>query len=319
MTFLRRGYSRVALSKSRASESLISPTRPVAAAPESDGKTAVKGIVAGVGAASIWSGWYVLARHGVTTEGLDAYDLAALRFLVAAPLLLAMLRSFPFRLHHAGNAVLMALGAGPAFVIVVGLGFLQAPASFGGSMTAVSGVLFTLVGARLFIGERLAPVQYLGIVVALAGLFLLASAAGGNANTGYFVAGGLLWACYGVAFRRSGLSALQAVTSVAVISAVIYLPLYFWHAGLKMLKAPTHELLLQAIGQGVFTGVVALVLHARAVACLGALKGALFQSLVPPFALVMSVLMLGEKPMPLEIASVVLVLVGVFVALKYRP
>src|SRR5690606_20029786 len=60
------------------------------------GIAAVRGTLAGVAAATIWSGWYVLARHGVTAGGMDPWDLAALRFAVAAPLLLLILRRLPF-------------------------------------------------------------------------------------------------------------------------------------------------------------------------------------------------------------------------------
>ncbi len=286
--------------------------------PAHDARAAAKGVLAGVSAAGIWSGWYVLSRHGVTTQGLNAYDLAALRFLVAAPLLLLISRQFPFPLRRMGHAVLMALGAGPAFVIVVSLGFMQAPASFGGPMTAVSGVIFTLLGGSLVLRENLSRVQCLGIATALAGLLILAYVAEGAANLGYFIMGGLLWACYGVAFRSSGFSALQAVTSVAVLAAVVYLPPYFWLAGTRMLAAPNQELILQAVGQGVITGIIALALHARAVAYLGALKGALFQSLVPAFTLLLSVFLLGEKPVLTEVVAVAVVLLGVYVALKYR-
>lgn len=66
------------------------------------------------------------------------------------------------------------------------------------------------------------------------------------------------------------------------------------------------------------TGIVALALHAQAVADLGAARGALFQSLVPPFALLLSFLFLGEHPTRFETGAILAVLIGVYVALRYQ-
>lgn len=278
--------------------------------------TTVRGILAGTAAATIWSGWYVLARHGVTTGGLGPYDLAALRFLVAAPILLLMLGRFPVARPQLPMALIMSLGVGPAFVIVVGTGFLQSPANFGGAVTAVCGVLFSLIGGRLLLGERLGTLQKWGIALSVGGLALLAQDAVEGGSAWPFVVGGVLWAGYGLAFRRSGLSALEAVTAVAVLSALIYLPVYFAVAGGRMWQADPAELLLQGLGQGVVTGIVALGLHAVAVADLGATRGALFQSLVPPFTLILSFFFIGEPITLTGLAATVLVLVGVFLALR---
>ena len=249
---------------------------------------------------------------------MDPYDLAALRFVVAAPILLLILQRFPLSKDKLLLAALMALGAGPAFVIVVGTGFLHAPAKFGGTLAAVSGVLFTLIGSRFLLREPLGRLQKIGIAIAVAGLVVLLLAAEGKGYPFHFFAGGLLWAVYSIAFRKSGMKALEAVTAVALISAVVYLPVYFLTTGARLWQAPPQELLLQGLGQGVVTGIVALALHARAVADLGATKGALFQSLVPPFTLILSFAFLGEVPVPVEAAAVMVILTGVYVALRYR-
>lgn len=271
-------------------------------------------VACGLAAALIWAGWYVLARHGVTGGGLLPEDLAALRFLVAAPLSLLILRRNPVQFGNLHRTLPMALGVGPAFGIVVGYGFQLAPAGFGGSVTAVTGVLLSLLGAMLWLGERLSARQGVGVLLALTGLALMTLQAPGG-GLGYFLAGGALWAIYSVSARASGLGAMEAAGAVAVLSAVIFLPPYFVIAGGRLWQAGASELLLQAIGQGVVTGTLALTLHARAVAVLGAARGALFQSLVPPFVLVLSFIFLGEQPRPLEVFVITLVLTGVALAL----
>lgn len=289
----------------------------MAGAAPAQGIAVVRGTLAGLAAATIWSGWYVLARHGVTAGGMNPYDLAALRFVVAAPLLLLILRRLPFPRDGLALSAVMALGAGPAFVVVVGTGFLDAPAKFGGSLAAVSGVLFTLIGSRFLLREQLGRPQKAGIAIAVAGLTVLVLAAEGKGSPFHFLAGGLLWAAYSIAFRKSGMTALEAVTAVALISAAVYLPVYFLTAGARLWQAPAQELLLQGLGQGVVTGIVALALHARAIADLGATKGALFQSLVPPFTLILSFAFLGEVPACVEVVAILVILTGVYLALRY--
>ena len=273
-------------------------------------------IAAGVAAAVIWSSWYVLARHGVTAGALTPEDLAALRFLVAAPLALVLLRKVPVTRANLRYTLPMALGVGPAFGITVGYGFTLAPANFGGAMTAVTGVILSLLGAVLIFRERLRPSQWLGIAATILGLSLLVMVSESSAGLGFFLLGGALWALYGLTARASGLKAMEAAGAVALLSALIFLPPYFLHAGGALFKASAAELLLQGIGQGVLTGTVALALHARAVVGLGAAKGALFQSLVPPFTLVLSFLFLGEVPSGPEITVILLVLCGVALALR---
>lgn len=273
-------------------------------------------IGAGVLAAVIWSSWYVLARHGVTGGGLRPEDLAALRFMVAAPVSLLWLRRNPITRANPPWALLMALGVGPAFGIVVGYGFQVAPASFGGAMTAVCGVLLSLIGAVLLLGERLSRRQWIGVLATICGLICLIAVSGHRAGVGYFFLGGLLWAMYGVAARASGLSAMDAAGAVAILSALLFLPPYFWIAGPSLWQASAAELWLQGIGQGVLTGTVALALHARAVVVLGAARGALFQSLVPPFTLVLSFLFLGEVSTLFETLIIPSILGGVGLALR---
>lgn len=218
--------------------------------------------------------------------------------------------------RHKLPLAIRAIGAGPAFVIVVGSGFLWAPANFGGAMTAVSGVALSLAGGRFILHERLGPVQQLGMVIAVVGLTILVLVAGAS-SPGLFVAGGLLWAAYGVAFRLSGLSALEAVTSVALLSAAIYLPAYFWIAGDRLWQVAPQQLVVQGIGQGILTGIVALALHARAVAYLGATKGALFQSLVPAFTLLLSFAFLNERTGGAEMIAIGIILTGVYAVLRF--
>ncbi|MFX6258673.1 hypothetical protein ABTF80_21705, partial [Acinetobacter baumannii] len=77
------------------------------------------------------------------------------------------------------------------------------------------------------------------------------------------------------ALRRSGLTAWQGAAAINLGSTVLLLPL-LWIAGApKLLSAPLREVALQAVGQGLFAGLLGLALYGLAVARLGAARASL--------------------------------------------
>jgi drug/metabolite transporter (DMT)-like permease len=108
---------------------------------------------------------------------------------------------------------------------------------------------------------------------------------------------------------------LHATAVVGVLSMVLYLPGYAWLAGDGIVAAPWRDLVVQGIFQGVLSAVVALLLYTRAVAILGAARGAVFAALVPAFSLLVAIPLLRETPTTLQLAGVAIVTVGMVLAL----
>jgi drug/metabolite transporter (DMT)-like permease len=96
---------------------------------------------------------------------------------------------------------------------------------------------------------------------------------------------------------------------------MLYLPIYAWFAGTQLAAAPWREIVIQAIFQGVLSAIVALLLYTRAIAILGAARGAVFAALVPTFSLLLAIPLLHETPTELQLVGVLFVTAGMVFAL----
>ena len=95
----------------------------------------VRGATYAMGAVTIWAGWIVAMRVGVTTT-LSAPDLTALRFGVAGMVLLPVVVRRGVAFDRLGWLWLTALtvGGGAPMVLLVGTGLRFAPAADGGAL-----------------------------------------------------------------------------------------------------------------------------------------------------------------------------------------
>lgn len=279
----------------------------------------------GLGAAAIWSGWWVVTRSSVTSS-LGGPDLAALRFGVAGALMLVVLWRCRAQVAAVPPVLLliMAAGSGAPYALVAGLGLKFASAGNGGALTLGMLPVFTAILSALLLGERIGHRRAVGIAVIAAGsLVILGPGVGATgAWPGHllFVLGAAMWAGFTVAMRISGLGAITATAVVCVFSAIGYLPLYlalFGTAGLT--AAPAGELAFQAVYQGGFSAIGALFCYCRAIQSLGTTRAAVFAALVPVLATGLGALVLGESPSATEVLGVAFLSLGIYVAARAMP
>jgi len=190
------------------------------------------GILWGLGAAAIWSGWWVVTRSSVATGAhgsLAGPDLAALRFGFAGALLLPFLWRERARLSGVPPylLVIMAAGSGAPYALVAGLGLKFASAGNGGALTLGMLPVFTAILSALVLGDGIGARRAAGIaVIAVGTLTILGPGLGAEgAWPGHlmFVLGAAMWAGFTVAMRLSGLGAMTATAVVCVFSAISYL------------------------------------------------------------------------------------------------
>jgi len=285
----------------------------------------LKGAAFGVAAAAIWAGWSAVTRLAVTT-GLDAWDIAALRFGVAGLMLAPVVLQRGLardRQGWLGLATIIA-GLGAPYVLVAAAGLRFAPASDQGALNPGCMPLFVALIAAVLIGERFAMTRRLGLALILAGalvifgLHLEGSSTGATASRNFgdalFLCASFLTACFTVVMARAKLDPLQATALVATGSLVVYLPLYLALFGTRLALLSFANLAVQAIFQGILVTIVSIVLYGRAVVILGASAGAAFGALVPVLSALLAIPLLGEWPAATDWVAIILISAGVYLA-----
>jgi drug/metabolite transporter (DMT)-like permease len=126
-----------------------------------------------------------------------------------------------------------------------------------------------------------------------------------------FVTAGIFWATFGILLRLWHMLGMRAIGVVAVLSILIYLPLYFaiygWH---DFFVHGALETWLQIVTQGLIAGVLPIYLYAHAVVLLGAGRTATFTALVPVFGALIGLAALGIVPSVAQLIGMLIVLVG---------
>lgn len=281
----------------------------------------IQGAFCGVAAVSIWAGWLVMMRLGVTTS-LPATDLAALRFSVAGVILLPVVVRRGFAVDRLGwpGFLAVALGGGAIYVLLVGAGLLFAPVAHASALTQGALPLIVALLAAAVLKETITPMRKIGLALIVCGEVAIAgfgvASLGTAQNLGHlcFLAAIFLWACYTVAMRRARLDGLHAAAIAAVVSLIVYLPIYLALPHERLFAAPWRDIVWQAFYQGVLTAAVSQSLYGRAVSLLGASSGAAFIAFGPAMAALFAIPVLHEWPSLVDWLAIAVITIGVYLA-----
>jgi drug/metabolite transporter (DMT)-like permease len=276
------------------------------------------GVVCGAGAALFWAAGFAAARHGIAL-GLSAADLAVHRFAWAGFFLLPLLLREPqARFGGVGwrRGVLLTLVGGPPLAIISYSGFLLVPLGHGGVIQPSSAALFGLLYATIVLHEPLPRERIVGAVVIVLGLCVIGfeaiSTIGRQGLLGdfAFVTAGFCFATFAMLVKLWQIPPTRATVIVSVIS-LADIPVHWALFGFeRMISFGLWENLIQALAQGALAGAGAIYLFARAVFLLGAARAAVYTALVPAFTLLIGFAFMGEVPSLLQIAGLMVVLIG---------
>jgi len=272
---------------------------------------------------AIWGGTFIAGR--LLALAVPPAVGALMRYVVALGALLVAARWLEGGLPRLSRRQLMGTALlGATGILAYNLFFLGALARLPASRTSLIIALnpvVTIAAASLLFGERLSVRRWLGVAVALFGVWIVVSrgdvfgAVAGSIGVGELLMfGGVCsWAAYTLIGRRvlEGLTPLAATTYASlwgtVMLAVVAAP------DLRQLEVAdvTAPVLLSVLYLGVLGTAVAFVWYYQAVQRLGAARTVIFNNLVPVFGASFGVLLLGEPLLPSMLLGGAIAVAGV--------
>ena len=270
-----------------------------------------------------WSGGWIAGKLGVT--GAPPLEFSAVRFVIAAVALAAIALVTRTRIGSGGmvpivlSAVFGYLGYN-AFVFV---GLTMAPASDAALIVPTTIPVLTAIAAA-FVGERLSATKIAGFILASLGAALVIAAGQNGAEISerrllgdvLMLAGAVCWAIYtalGTITLRTR-SPLAVVTLATPIGALLLLPFGFLEQGYRDIGSWSMGVWVDALYLALIVTVGSFTLFYWVVRRVGAGIAAMSSYFVPILTLAMAVVLLGDRPEPLQLVGGVVILAGVRVA-----
>jgi drug/metabolite transporter (DMT)-like permease len=277
-----------------------------------------------------WGGTFIggrvaTAEMAPAAAALWRYALASVALLVVA---FVIERGLPrLDARQWTGVVLLAITGVVMFNLFFMYGLARVPASRGSLIMALNPAV-TLLGAALFLRERLTRRKVYGIALALFGVVIVLGHGNplnlfrGSVGIGELVLFGcpVSWAANTLIAKRMlpDLSAIAATTWSALIGTVVFALIVAFGGNLAWPHVSVRTW-SAIVFLGIFGTAVALVLFYGGVRAIGPARTSVFINLVPVFAVALGVLLLGE---PLEFAMVAggaLVIAGIFLLNRPEP
>jgi drug/metabolite transporter (DMT)-like permease len=265
----------------------------------------------------IWSGFTLLSRMGAGHSALTAWDIGALRFVVAAMILIpvALWRGNICSYLHVKPMVLAVFG-GMGYACLAYLGFAHAPAAHAAIWLNGFLPLVTALGAWALMGER--PDRDIWISLAAIGAGLLGMAmlmeyqgsfylALGDV---FFIAAAVCWGVYTGLLRRWQMSPWDLMSAVAINSAWVYLPIYWLFLPKGIAQASIGQIVTQGLFQGIMVVIVAMLTYVAAIRHLGAFRTGSVLAMAPLLAAVAAVSVLNEPLTPPILVGIAGMMIG---------
>ncbi|MEW6638733.1 MAG: DMT family transporter [Actinomycetota bacterium] len=254
--------------------------------------------------------------------GLAAYtpgQVALLRLLVASAVLAVYAVAVRMRLPEVRDLPAVALGGFLGFTVYhVALNYGEVTVSSGPAALLVNTApIFTALLATAFLGERLRPLGWAGMVVSLVGAALIGAGEGEGLSfapgTFLILLSALSVSVY-LVLQRPYLTKYGALsfTAYAIWAGTFFALVFLPGLSVAVAAAPPSTTLAM-VYLGLFPTAVAYVTYAHAMSRLSASRGASFLYLVSPLAFVIAWLWLGEVPTLLSVAGAVVVFAGVVI------
>lgn len=248
----------------------------------------------------IWGGFTITSRLNAQW-GISAWDITALRFALAFCILM------PILMYKKDTAFLwkkrpflLAMIGGVGYCLTSYSAFHYVPAAHAAIFLNGCIPLCTAVAGFLLFKEPFDRHTWISLMIMLAAIgimsFLMYQETGIAFGFGdmLFFFSAIWWGIFTVLLRQWKLSAWHAMTSVAIWSALIYVPIYLVFLPKNLTEPQPLHLVLQVIFHGIFVVMIATLAYVEAIKRLGAFKTGSIVTLAPFIAAILAVPLLNE-------------------------
>lgn len=288
-------------------------------------RSVLQGFLAAALVVGFWSGFNIVSRLGGRSV-LTPYDIAAIRFgisgLVLAPVFIWGRRGLTL-----SQTVVLAIVGGLGYALFIYLGFSLAPASHAGTLVNGGIPFSTMLISWLVLGRhpgRRALVSLFVVGLGIAAIGMQSFAGAGRIperqwlGDAFFLCAAICFAAFGLLMKRWRAAPLETVAGVAVVSMILYLPVYLLYLPKAMPQASTSLIGLQCAYQGIIAASLASLLYAYANQTIGPAKASLMLALVPGLSALAAVPLLGEPLSAMTLGGVLLVTIGAILGTARR-
>ena len=271
-------------------------------------------LLAGVIVVVLWASAFPAIRVAAPTLGVVGLSFARLAVASLALLVISVIVKARLpRPRDLGWIVGCGFFGMTAYQLLLNWGELYVPAGTA-SIIVAAAPLVSIAVARLLFRERISVVTVIGSAIALAGVtFVCLARAGVSLSAavwivvGAMVVQGIYHPLQRPLLKRY--TSIEVATYAMISGSIMTLPLLPWDAA-TMLSAGA-ESWLAAIYLGLLPSAAGFVLWAYAVARMPVAVSTSLLYLVPPVAVVIAWVWLGELPIPAELVGGLVVIVGV--------
>ncbi|MEK7340946.1 MAG: DMT family transporter [Candidatus Binatota bacterium] len=274
-----------------------------------------------------WSTNFIVGK--ALAQKVPPWTLNTGRFVVSALILVPLLlfrREWPALTRQSiGPLLLMSLTGVFAFNSVLYMG-LHYTTAINATLVNSTIPVITACIAWLLIGEKMTWRRILGILLSFSGVGWIVSQGSldillrlrfnpGDVMVFFATA---LWGFYSVMAKRmmQQLSPLALTTITTAIGALFLFPAAFLELSWSPTDLSRQEVLLSFLYLGIFPSFVSFLIWNRSILIFGPGRATLVYNTLPLFAVILSVIFLGEVLMPYQIAGGVVIIAGVIIGTK---
>lgn len=248
-----------------------------------------------------WGGFTLTARLNAIWH-VSAWDIVALRFSLAFIILMPILLyrkdvAFLFK----KEPFILAMIGGVIYCLCAYSAFHYAPTAHAAIFLNGCIPICTAIVAYFLLNQAFDKHTWLSLVIMLVVLCIMSvmmyreTGIPFGPGDGLFFISAILWAIFTVLLRKYQLTAWQAMSGVAIWSAVVYMPIYLLFLPKHLSEPEPSHLIFQTLFHGIFVVIIATLTYVEAIKRLGAFKAGSITNLAPFIAAILAVPILGES------------------------